>query len=714
LLESRQLPSAYTATSTTYEAIDLEPGQTDVTTLLDGILDGEAYVNLGSNTFTFYGTSYTGASSLKVSPHGLIGFGSTSIGSSYVNSSIADTDWFLPIPMIAPLWDDWTTDGTSSDRVLAKIDGDRLIIEWSQVTHWPDYPADTVTFQAILELNTGAQSGDIIFNYVDVETIPVYTNGVSATVGVRPASGSASPATQVSFDATHALIGNGKAILLNPAPTALGLSSSSIAEDQASGSAIGTFSTTDDDSTFTYSLVTGDGATDNDSFTIVDGDLRTATALNFEVKSSYSIRVRTTDSYGGSFESEFTISVTDVNEDVSDTVDVDATHNFVLENAPNGSVVGVTAFAADPDGTLNTVTYSLADNAGGRFAIHSTTGVVTVANGNLLDYESATSHTITVLATSADGSTSQTDFTIAVGNIAPSLLLSAETILENLPSQTIVGTLTANEFLTSVAGVKYTFVKGVGGENNGSFAIKGDKLIAKKSLNFEAKSSYSVRIQVKTTSGETQIKVFTISVVNVNEHPGQLTLRGTTIAENNLVGAEIGLLSSHDPDIGDVITWSLVSVNGSNDTSAFSLDGARLLAAQSFDYETTPFYDVIVRATDHDGLSVEKAFRINVTNVNDAPTGLTLTAKPVLRSAKGGTTIGLLSGLDPDSTGLTFKLVDGDGPNDNSWFTISGRTLKTRCAFEGQLPPSLTLLIRVTDSKGLFYDQELQIVLIDL
>ncbi|MFA6245773.1 MAG: LamG-like jellyroll fold domain-containing protein [Mucilaginibacter sp.] len=61
-------------------------------------------------------------------------------------------------------------------------------------------------------------------------------------------------------------------------------------------------------------------------------------------------------------------------------------------------------------------TYSLTDNAGGRFAINATTGVVSVANGTLLDYETATSHNITVRAT--DGTTPVTqNLTINVTDV---------------------------------------------------------------------------------------------------------------------------------------------------------------------------------------------------------------------------------------------------------------------------------------------------------
>ncbi len=63
------------------------------------------------------------------------------------------------------------------------------------------------------------------------------------------------------------------------------------------------------------------------------------------------------------------------------------------------------------------MSYSLLNSAGGRFAINPTTGVVTVANGSLLDREQAASYVITVQATSADGSSSQANFTINLGDV---------------------------------------------------------------------------------------------------------------------------------------------------------------------------------------------------------------------------------------------------------------------------------------------------------
>ena len=122
-----------------------------------------------------------------------------------------------------------------------------------------------------------------------------------------------------------------------------------------------------------------------------------------------------------------TISI-DINEDgidssdqydVSVPVDADPTTNSISEAAENGDLVGITASASDLDTENNTVTYTLSDDSGGRFAIDATTGVVSVADATLLDYETAVSHDITVLASSSDGSTASETFTINVVNYEP-------------------------------------------------------------------------------------------------------------------------------------------------------------------------------------------------------------------------------------------------------------------------------------------------------
>lgn len=87
----------------------------------------------------------------------------------------------------------------------------------------------------------------------------------------------------------------------------------------------------------------------------------------------------------------------------------------VNENAANGTAVGtLSAQDVDHDEVL---TYSLTNTANGRFVIDAVTGVVTVANGSLLDYETATSHNVTGRATDSGGLFVETSFTIGVNNL---------------------------------------------------------------------------------------------------------------------------------------------------------------------------------------------------------------------------------------------------------------------------------------------------------
>ena len=102
----------------------------------------------------------------------------------------------------------------------------------------------------------------------------------------------------------------------NSAPTNITLSATAIAENNAVNTVVGTFSTTDVDSgdTFTYSLVAGDKDIDNAFFNISGNSLRASARFDFETKSSYSIRVRTTDSANNTFENVFRIFVEDLPE----------------------------------------------------------------------------------------------------------------------------------------------------------------------------------------------------------------------------------------------------------------------------------------------------------------------------------------------------------------------------------------------------------------
>ncbi len=132
-----------------------------------------------------------------------------------------------------------------------------------------------------------------------------------------------------------------------PAPTSFNLESTSFPEDVSSGTVVGTF-VSPGTPNVSYSLVAGEGGADNASFTIDSNTLKTAASFDFEIKSSYSIRVEARNS-AGAVEESFVLEVTDVNETPVDTTKPTLTFTDpgpLLVNRP----VTLTGSAADDTG----------------------------------------------------------------------------------------------------------------------------------------------------------------------------------------------------------------------------------------------------------------------------------------------------------------------------------------------------------------------------
>ncbi|MEW5957609.1 MAG: cadherin domain-containing protein [Chloroflexota bacterium] len=143
---------------------------------------------------------------------------------------------------------------------------------------------------------------------------------------------------------------------VNAAPTNITLSNNSVAENQPVGTTVGTFSTTDSDTgdTHIYTLVAGTGDDDNGSFTVVGNILQTNAVFDYNTKSSYKIRVRTTDSGGLIYEKAFTVSVTDL----LPTISVSKTPN-PTSVPESGSTVTFTVLVTNTSAesvTLNSLT----------------------------------------------------------------------------------------------------------------------------------------------------------------------------------------------------------------------------------------------------------------------------------------------------------------------------------------------------------------------
>jgi RHS repeat-associated protein len=494
---------------------------------------------------------------------------------------------------------------------------------------------------------------------------------------------------------------------VNEAPTSIVLSNNTTPENIAAGSIIGNFASTDPDAnnTFTYSLVTGTGSTDNAAFSVVGNQLKINASPDFEAKSSYSILVRTTDQGGLSYDKSLVIGITDLNEAPTSLV---LSNNVTPENVAAGSVIG-TLTSADPDAN-NTFTYSLVSGTGA-----TDNGAFSIVNNQLKinaspDFETKSSYSVRVRTSDQGGLSYEKIFAIAITDLneAPtSLILSNSITPENVAAGSVIGILTsadpdANNTFT------YSLVSGTGATDNSAFSVVGNQLKINASPDFEAKSSYSVLVRTTDQGGLSYDKAFTVSVADLNEAPTSLVLSNAVTPENVAADSVIGTFTSTDPDINNTFTYSLVSGTGSTDNAAFTIAGNQLKISASPNFEAQSGYSIRVRTTDQGGLSYEKALTIAITDLNEAPTDLSLNPSSTLENVAPGSTIGNFSTTDSDANNtFSYSLVSGTGSTDNAAFSVVNNQLTINASPDFETKTSYSVRVRTTDQGGLSREKAL-------
>jgi len=460
-------------------------------------------------------------------------------------------------------------------------------------------------------------------------------------------------------------------------------SSASVNENSPINTVVYTATGSDaDGNPLTWSLSGADAALLN--IDANSGAVTLKAAADYESKSSYSFDVVASD---GTLSNSLavTLAVVNLNDNpVSAVSDNNATANSVAENAVNGTVVGITALATDAD-TGATISYSLTDNAGGRFAIDSSTGVVTVADGSLLDYESATSHNITVLATSSDGSTNSQSFTINITNLNDNAPVLSATNLTQSEGQTV--TLSAADFVVSDAdNSDFTFT--ISALTGGYFQLTTAPGIAITSFSSaqlvanqvqfvddanEAPPNFNATASDGTLNSNTLAA--TINYSSLNDVP-VLTSASLTLNEGETVTLAAANFGVTDPDNAN-FTYALSSVSGgyfqlttNPGVSVTSFNSTQLASGQvqfvDDGNEVAPRFDVTV--SDGSLSSNTLSAAINYTGINDAPIinnlGLTVSEGETvtLSAAHFGIT-------DPDSDSFTYTVGDVTG----GYFQLASR-----------------------------------------
>jgi hypothetical protein len=404
----------------------------------------------------------------------------------------------------------------------------------------------------------------------------------------------------------------------NDVPSDIDLHNSNVAENEPVGTLVGTFTTTDQEieDTHSYSLVAGEGDTDNGEFTIVGDELTTNSVFDCETKSTYSIRVQADDGNGGIYEEQFTVTITDVNEAPSDiTLD----NSAVAENEPFGTLVG-TLTTIDQDAE-SSYTYDLVAGEGDTDNSDFTIVSDQLTTNSVFDYETKRTYSIRVQSDDGNGEIYEEQFTITITNVneAPTdIELDSSNLAENEPVGTVVGRLTTIDPDTGQNHFYY-LVPGTGDTDNGAFIILANELITSSEFNYEAKNTYDIRVQSADSDNGTFEKEFTITVTDVNDSPTSIGLSNNNVTENEPAGTAVGTFTTADQDPEDSHTYRLVSGDGDTDNNDFTIVGGELRTESVLDREANWTCRIRVQVDDGNGGTFEKQFAITVTNVNEAP-----------------------------------------------------------------------------------------------
>ena len=211
------------------------------------------------------------------------------------------------------------------------LSSESKILEYSIEGEAKDAVIDTVTNNIYVEIPWGSSFDNLIADFTTSPYAKVFVNGERQESGVTSNDFTDTVIYQIiAADETDTSFYNVIVSWENAVPTDIYLSDTVIDASYHKGSFIGYFTTEDKDTTdiHSYTLVDGEGDDDNYRFLIDGNKLYLNEDVYFETIDNFSIRVKTDDGKGGTFEKSFTIWV----DYLSENSNIRANHII----SPNG------------------------------------------------------------------------------------------------------------------------------------------------------------------------------------------------------------------------------------------------------------------------------------------------------------------------------------------------------------------------------------------
>jgi hypothetical protein len=259
----------------------------------------------------------------------------------------------------------------------------------------------------------------------------------------------------------------------------------------------------------------------------------------------------------------------------------------IAEDAVGDTEIGTASVANAPEGV--TYTWAITSDPDSKFAIDETTGVLTLATLATLDYETATSHQVTIEATpSAGDPPPPREFTISVTNVLEvtlnALSLDADELTENSAEDTAVGAVQ-----DKTSGSTLTLIDTAGGR----FKLSGTNIVAGATpSDYEVATSYEITLRETHPDASNSPRDTVIEVTILDDPDDTDTVPDAFEAGDWSIAAgdeEADVtISSLPADGGDTITDVEYRLDGgswvsSGGTSSFTISG--LTNDQEYDVE---------------------------------------------------------------------------------------------------------------------------------
>ncbi|WP_420632540.1 PKD domain-containing protein [Candidatus Palauibacter sp.] len=404
---------------------------------------------------------------------------------------------------------------------------------------------------------------------------------------------------------------------------------------------------------------------------------------------SADVTVTASDTDGAEAEQMFTVTVMGTNGPPA--FDPDMVERTLAENSPAETAVGAAVTATDPDD--DELEYSLSGASASSFAVGEVTGLITVASGAVLDYESADS-VLTVLVVASDGTLSDTAaVTIRLTDADDPGVLRLDQSVARVGMQ-VTATLSDQDGsrrkqrrwqLSSDGSTGWTDITGA----TGRFYTPVE---AGRGMWLRAVFTYTDGHGPGKQAASAAVRV-TAPNVAPEFSPDSVAL---SVAENSAAGAAVGTVAATDGNEDD-LEYSLLAVG---DASSFEIGETTGLitvgAGASLDYESGDT-ELTVEVEASDGMLADTAaVTIAVTDADD-PGMATLDAA----EAEAGVALtATLTDEDEPDAGMTAVTWQRSADEGVTWTDITGANAPVYTPAQADGGMLLRAVFTYTDGHG--------------